>query len=200
MKLLIAASGTGGHLFPALALAEQLKDYNIEWLGVPNRLEQSLVPQCYPLHAVPIEGFQERFGLKTLKILGRFVASVFQVRKLLKELKIDAVVTTGGYIAAPAILAARLEKIPAILHESNFLPGKVTRFLSPFCHTVALGFEGAAEYLPRARTVYVNTPVRSQFRSHANLDLPIPSDAFLIVVVFSCIRVRDENSRGTGYG
>ncbi len=183
IRLLIAASGTGGHLFPALALAEQLKDYKIEWLGVPNRLEQSLVPESYPLHTIAIEGFQQRFGFNTLRILAKIFTSIFQVRRLLQELKIDVVFTTGGYIAAPAIAAARWLGIPAIIHESNYIPGKVTRTLSPLCKAVALGFEGTARYLPRSRSVYVNTPVRSQFRTPQNLDLPIPSDALVIAVV-----------------
>ena len=151
-RLLIAASGTGGHLFPALAVAEKLANYQIEWLGVRDRLEQTLVPDCYTLHTIPIEGFQQRFGLKTIQITFRFINSVFQVQKIIKEKQIDAVFTTGGYIAALAILAARLQKIPAVIHESNFIPGKVTRFLSRWCDTVALGFGGTAQYLPvRAR-------------------------------------------------
>jgi len=183
-KLLIAASGTGGHLFPALALAEQLPDYQIEWLGTPNRLEQTLVPTSYPLHTIPVEGFQKPLGFNTLNILQRFVtASVFQVRRLLKERKIDVVFTTGGYIAAPAILAARLQGLPVILHESNFIPGKVTRWFSPFTDAVALGFADTAKYLPRAKTFWVGTPVRSQFLTPQPLDLPIPPDAFLLVVV-----------------
>lgn len=182
-RLLIAASGTGGHLFPALALAEQLPNYQIEWLGVSDRLEQTLVPDCYTLHTIPIEGFQQRFGLKTVQIIFRFIASVFQVQKIIKERNIEAVFTTGGYIAAPAILAARLQKIPAVIHESNFIPGKVTRFLSRWCNIVALGFEGTAQYLPKVDTVYVSTPVRSQFLTNQSLDLDIPTDVPLIVVV-----------------
>ena len=182
-RLLIAASGTGGHLFPALALAEQLPNYKIEWLGVSDRLEQNLVPECYTLHAIPIEGFQQRFGLKTIQIIFRFIKSVFQVQKIIKERQIDAVFTTGGYIAAPAILAARLQKIPAVIHEANFIPGKVTRFLSRWCDTVALGFAGTAQYLPKVNTVYVSTPVRSQFLTKQTLDLAIPPDVPLIVVV-----------------
>lgn len=188
-RLLIAASGTGGHLFPAIALAEQLPDYQIEWLGVPNRLETQLVPSQYPLHTVDVEGFQERFGLGTLRILGRLLGSIIQVRQLLKQGKFQGVFTTGGYIAAPAVIAARSLSLPVILHESNALPGKVTRWFSPWCSAIALGFEPAAQYLPRARTIYTGTPVRSQFRvgdgrTQAPLhDLPIPEDVPLIVVV-----------------
>ncbi|MGK7897595.1 MAG: undecaprenyldiphospho-muramoylpentapeptide beta-N-acetylglucosaminyltransferase [Xenococcus sp. (in: cyanobacteria)] len=182
-RLLIAASGTGGHLFPALAVAEELSDYEIEWLGVPNRLETSLIPEKYPLNIVSVEGFQQGLGIKTVKIAFRFISSIFQVRKLIKEHQIDAVFTTGGYIAAPAILAASLQKKPAIIHESNFIPGKVTRLLSRWCNIIALGFAGTKEYLPQVETQYVSTPVRSQFLSPQNLDLPIPADAILIVVV-----------------
>ncbi|MGJ3251104.1 MAG: undecaprenyldiphospho-muramoylpentapeptide beta-N-acetylglucosaminyltransferase [Elainellaceae cyanobacterium] len=190
-KLLIAASGTGGHLFPAIATAEQLSDYQIEWLGVSNRLETRLVPDCYPMNIIEIEGFQTRFGLRTFQTLRRFVSSIREVRYLLQTRNFDGVLTTGGYIAAPAIIAARTLGLPAILHESNVLPGKVTRWLSPWCTAVALGFDASVQYLPRAQTVCVGTPVRSQFRNHqdsgrdGNLlrDLPIPPDVPLIVVI-----------------
>jgi UDP-N-acetylglucosamine--N-acetylmuramyl-(pentapeptide) pyrophosphoryl-undecaprenol N-acetylglucosamine transferase len=181
--LLIAASGTGGHLFPALAVAEQLPDYQIEWLGVANRLETSLVPPCYPLHPIDIEGFQTGLGVKTLLVAGRIVTAIARVKRMLKQRKIKAVFTTGGYIAAPAILAAKIAKIPVILHESNFIPGKVTKWLGSWCHTVAVGFEGTAKYLPQANTIWINTPVRSQFRTLQPLNLPIPQDTPLIVVM-----------------
>lgn len=182
MALLIAASGTGGHLFPAIAVAEQLSEYDIHWLGVPDRLETTLVPKQYPLHTISVEGFQDGFGLKTLLILQRLVRAVRNVQKIIKEHNIQGVFTTGGYIAAPTIIAARLQGIPVILHESNAIPGKVTRFLAPFCTEVALGFEKASEYFPRSRTTWVSTPVRSTFLTPQVLDLPIPKDAPLIVV------------------
>jgi UDP-N-acetylglucosamine--N-acetylmuramyl-(pentapeptide) pyrophosphoryl-undecaprenol N-acetylglucosamine transferase len=181
-RLLIAASGTGGHLFPALAVAERLPDYDIEWLGVPDRLEQSLVPKTYPLHTIAIEGFQTRLGLKTLKILLRQILAIFQVYGLIKKRCIAAIFTTGGYIAGPTILAARLAKIPVILHESNYIPGKVTKVLGRWCDKVALGFQGTATYLPSSRTTWFSTPVREQFLTPQPLTLSIPEDAFLIVV------------------
>ena len=181
-RLLIAASGTGGHLFPALAVAEQLSDYEIEWLGVPDRLENNLVPERYPLNIVRVQGLQKPLGLNTVKVASNFASAIVRVQKLIKERQIDAVFTTGGYIAAPAILAAKLQKKPAILHESNFIPGKVTRFLSRWCDKIALGFAGTAQYLPQVTTDYVSTPVRSQFLTPQPLDLDIPDDAVLIVV------------------
>ncbi|MDH6056717.1 undecaprenyldiphospho-muramoylpentapeptide beta-N-acetylglucosaminyltransferase [Umezakia ovalisporum] len=185
IKLLIAASGTGGHLFPAIALAEKLPDYKIEWLGVSNRLETQLVPKEYPLNTIAVEGFQQGFGLSTLRILGGLIAAIQKVRHILKQGNFQGVVTTGGYIAGPSVIAARSLGLPVIFHESNALPGKVTRFFGPWCSVVALGFAEAGKYLPRAKKAYVGTPVRSQFLDlgiDPSLDLPIPEHAPLIVV------------------
>lgn len=182
LRLLIAASGTGGHLFPALALAQQLPDYQIEWLGVPDRLETTLVPAAYPLHTVTVEGFQGRPSLKTLKILWNLIQATFTVKRLIQTHQIDGVCTTGGYIAAPAIVAAKLCGIPAIFHESNFIPGKVTTWLGRWCDRVALGFQETARYLPNCQTVWVSTPVRQQFLSPQPLELDIPGDRPLVVV------------------
>ncbi|HEY9889571.1 MAG TPA: undecaprenyldiphospho-muramoylpentapeptide beta-N-acetylglucosaminyltransferase [Candidatus Obscuribacterales bacterium] len=184
-KLLIAASGTGGHLFPAIATAEHLSHYTVEWLGVPDRLESELVPGQYPLHTVRLGGFQGRLGLGSLRLLAQVVSATFEVRRLLKQGGFAGVFTTGGYIAAPAILAARSLGLPTVLHESNALPGKVTRWLSPWCSLVALGFEAATSHLPRAKSVVVGTPVRSQFLQPLSLppDITLPATAPVVVVV-----------------
>ncbi|UZQ55411.1 undecaprenyldiphospho-muramoylpentapeptide beta-N-acetylglucosaminyltransferase [Trichothermofontia sichuanensis B231] len=184
-RLLIAASGTGGHLFPALAVAEALSDYEITWLGVPDRLEVTLIPPHYPLKTVAIGGMQQGLGLSTLGLLGRMTLAMLQVRRWLKQGHFCGVFTTGGYIAAPAILAARSLGLPVILHESNAIPGKVTTWLSRWCTVTAIGFAQAAARLPQARTMTVGTPVRSQFfqSTQAPLPLAVPDTAPLLVVV-----------------
>ncbi|MBW4458087.1 MAG: undecaprenyldiphospho-muramoylpentapeptide beta-N-acetylglucosaminyltransferase [Nostoc indistinguendum CM1-VF10] len=185
IRLLIAASGTGGHLFPAIALAQKLPDYQIEWLGVPNRLETQLVPKEYPLNTIAVEGFQQGFGISSIRILGKLAGSIIEVRRILKQGNFQGVFTTGGYIAGPAVIAARSLGLPVVFHESNAIPGKVTRFFGPWCSAVALGFEVAAKYLPRAKNVCVGTPVRAQFLDaaiDAPLDLAIPEGVPLIVV------------------
>jgi UDP-N-acetylglucosamine--N-acetylmuramyl-(pentapeptide) pyrophosphoryl-undecaprenol N-acetylglucosamine transferase len=185
VRLLVAASGTGGHLFPAIAVAQFLAQdhYHIEWLGVRDRLETQLVPKQYPLHIIPVEGFQSKPSFKTLTILGKFVVSFWQTRQLLKRGQFQGVLTTGGYIAAPAILAARSLGLPSVIHESNAIPGKVTRFLSRWSSAVALGFAAAQSYFPQGKTRVVGTPVRDGFLTSSPLDLAIPDDAFLVVVM-----------------
>ena len=183
VKLLIAASGTGGHLFPAIAVAQKLPEYHIEWLGVPDRLESKLVPSTYPLHTIAVSGFQGKPGLNTVKTLLGLIKGIFHVRKLLKQGQFDLVFSTGGYIAAPAILAGYSLGLPVFLHESNALPGKVTRWLSRLCTRVAVGFTATEKYLPQAKTVYLGTPCRQEFLSPQPLDLPIPEYSPLIVVV-----------------
>ncbi|MEB3167588.1 MAG: UDP-N-acetylglucosamine--N-acetylmuramyl-(pentapeptide) pyrophosphoryl-undecaprenol N-acetylglucosamine transferase [Synechococcaceae cyanobacterium] len=161
--LLIAASGTGGHLFPAQAVAEALpSDWTLEWLGVPDRLETRLVPRSIPLHTVKAGGLQGR-GLRKLINLLRLLGSTVTVRRLLRRQHITVVFSSGGYIAAPAILAARWCGLPVVLHESNAIPGRVTRLLGRFCTRLAVGLPEAAERLPPGRALVTGTPVRRGF-------------------------------------
>ena len=170
-RLLIAASGTGGHLFPALAVADAMPaDWQVQWLGVPDRLERELVPQRYPLHTVRCGGLQGK-GLRQLLNLVQLLQAIWAVRRLIRREGFGVVFTTGGYIAAPAILAARWCGVPVVLHESNAIPGKVTRLLGRFCTRVALGLPQAAKRLPGCRPLVSGTPVRQEFGQSA----PLPS-------------------------
>ncbi len=173
--LLIAASGTGGHLFPALAVAEALPaDWQVHWVGVPDRLETSLVPSRYPLHTVRAAGLQGR-GLLRIWQLVRLLLAVLPMRRLIRREGIEAVFSSGGYIAAPAILAARWCGVPVVLHESNAIPGRVTRLLGPLCSRVAVGLPEAAERLPRCRPLVSGTPVRRAFLAPAPLPDWVPA-------------------------
>jgi len=174
-RLLIAASGTGGHLFPALAVAQALPgSWEIHWLGVPDRLERQLVPATYPLHTVQAGGLQGR-GLQKLVNLLRLLASTWSVRQLIRRERIRVVFSSGGYIAAPAILAARWCGIPVVLHESNGVPGRVTRLLGRLCTRVAVGLPQAAERLPHCHPRVTGTPVRREFLEQASLPGWVPT-------------------------
>ncbi|MEM6445927.1 MAG: undecaprenyldiphospho-muramoylpentapeptide beta-N-acetylglucosaminyltransferase [Cyanobacteria bacterium P01_D01_bin.123] len=182
-RLLVAASGTGGHIFPAIAVTESLPDWDIEWLGVPDRLEVELVSDLFPLHTVTMGGFQGRPGLGWLKVMGQFASAIIRVRQLLHSGQFDGVLTMGGYIAAPAILAARSLGLPVLLHESNAIPGKVTKWLAPLCTVVAVGIEDAAQRLNATRIETVGNPVRQSFEQPQPLELDLPAGVPLIVVM-----------------
>jgi UDP-N-acetylglucosamine--N-acetylmuramyl-(pentapeptide) pyrophosphoryl-undecaprenol N-acetylglucosamine transferase len=182
-RLLIAASGTGGHLFPALAVADAMPaDWSVQWLGVPDRLERQLVPSRYPLHTVRAGGLQGR-GLRKLLNLVQLLQAIRSVRRLIKRERIEAVFTSGGYIAAPAILAARWCGVPVVLHESNAVPGKVTRLLGRLCSQVAVGLPQAAARLPRSRPVVTGTPVRQAFLEPAPLPAWVPQGSGPLLLV-----------------
>jgi len=181
--LLIAASGTGGHLFPALAVAEALPaDWQVHWLGVPDRLEQRLVPSSYRLHTVRAGGLQGK-GWRKLANLLHLLGASLPARRLIQREGVDVVFSTGGYIAAPAILAARWCGVPVVLHESNAIPGKVTRLLGRLCSRVAVGLPQAAERLPRCRPLVTGTPVRQAFLELAPLPEWVPRGPGPLVLV-----------------
>ena len=162
-KILIAASGTGGHLFPALVVAEAFPlSWEVSWLGVPDRLENELVPDAYRLFILRGSGLRSRGFNKIFRIFQLIIAAL-KVRNLIRSKGIEVVFTTGGYIAAPAILGANLCGVPVLIHEANAFPGRVTRLLGRFCHQVALGLPHAAKYLSGCSTVVTGTPVRASF-------------------------------------
>ena len=182
-RLLIAASGTGGHIYPALALADSLSNsWKIDWLGVPNRLEIELVPKKYNLIILKVGGLQGNTFRKIFELLKLVFASI-QVSILLRKKKIDVVFTTGGYISAPSIIGAKLIGIPVLLHESNAIPGKVSRLLGRFCDHVALGIPSSSEYLPGCKTSFTGTPVRSEFCLEQPLPSWVPSGDGLLIVI-----------------
>ena len=182
-RLLIAASGTGGHVFPALAVALALPaDLQLQWLGVPNRLETELVPADIPLHTVNAGGLQGR-GLQKLLNLLRLLGASWSVRQLIRREGIRVVFSTGGYIAAPAILAARWCGVPVVLHESNGVPGRVTRLLGKLCSRVAVGLPQAAERLPGCQPRVTGTPVRREFLEPAPLPAWMPAGSGPLLVV-----------------
>ncbi|WP_269623566.1 UDP-N-acetylglucosamine--N-acetylmuramyl-(pentapeptide) pyrophosphoryl-undecaprenol N-acetylglucosamine transferase [Prochlorococcus marinus] len=183
VRLLIAASGTGGHIFPALSVAEELPvSWEISWLGVPSRLENVLVPKKFQMTLIPVDGLQGN-GLKKVFQLIKLIASSFLVIRLIRRKRIQVVFSTGGYIAAPAIIASKICGVKVILHESNAFPGKVTRLLGIFCDEVALGIPHAKEKLISCKTICTGTPVRKSFLLKHALPRWVPQGCSPLIVV-----------------
>lgn len=167
MRYLIAGGGTGGHIYPALAIAGALRslDEAAEFLfvGTGHGLEADLVPRAgYQLEKIELYGFQRRLSLRNIKnvfLLGR---SLWQVRRVLREYRPDVVVGTGGYVCGPVVAQAARSGIPTLIQEQNALAGITNRILGRLVDVVALGYaEAAASFSGRkARLVVTGNPVR----------------------------------------
>lgn len=163
-RVVIAGGGTGGHVFPALALAEALagRGADVHMVGTAAGLEARIVPGAgYPLRLVP--GAPVRGG-GAVRALGGLVAALRGVRAargILRELAPQVVVGVGGYASVAAVLAARLAGLPAVLQEQNAIPGLANRVLGRVSRRVCLGFAGAASYFPAGRAVYTGNPIRA---------------------------------------
>jgi UDP-N-acetylglucosamine--N-acetylmuramyl-(pentapeptide) pyrophosphoryl-undecaprenol N-acetylglucosamine transferase len=161
-NLLVAASGTGGHIFPALAVSKELEDeWNIHWLGVNKRIDANFIPIKYNLTALDIKTPRNN-NFVFFQYL-RILMSTFKIILILKEKKINLVFTTGGYVSAPTIVASKLLGIPVIIHESNLIPGMVTKYFGFLCNYVFLGFKKTNTYLKNCKTIFTGTPLRKQF-------------------------------------
>lgn len=144
--IVVMAGGTGGHVFPALAVAKELhaRGYNIQWLGGEHGIEQRLVPAAgYPLKALTVKGL--RGGGLLHKVLAPFMVlrAVNYARAWLKTVQPSVVIGFGGYASGPGGLAARLRGTPLVIHEQNAVPGLTNRVLSRFATKTVAAFEGA---------------------------------------------------------
>ncbi|MDR2428864.1 MAG: UDP-N-acetylglucosamine--N-acetylmuramyl-(pentapeptide) pyrophosphoryl-undecaprenol N-acetylglucosamine transferase [Candidatus Margulisbacteria bacterium] len=148
MKICFSCGGTGGHIYPALAIAEKFAD--CFFIG-SHRLEKTLVPQAgHKFYAIPASNKDPR----------AVAAGFYQAVKILAREKPDLVIATGGYVTVPVILAARLLGKKVYLQEQNILPGRVNRYLSRIAAKAFVAFAGAAKYFPRNKAVLTGNPVR----------------------------------------
>ncbi len=191
MRILLCGGGTAGHVTPALAIAEIMKenrkDVEILFAGTRTGIEEKLVTAAgYPFYPIEAAGFRRSLSFKNLRALYLALVSPLRARTLLKELQPQLVVGTGGYVSWPILKAATDLGIPSALHESNAIPGLTVKRLSGRVDSVLLNFREAAAYLPKAKKIlHVGNPLRGGFskttRKEAKERLHIPSDAMLIL-------------------
>lgn len=177
-RILIAAAGTGGHVFPALAVAQQLRaeGHRVEWVGTEEqRIEAKVVPQNdFPLHRIAMTGLRGH-GVKRLLTMPKTLLSAWrQARKLFQQVQPDLVLTFGGYVCAPVGWVAHQRGIPLITHEQNAVPGMTTLLLARWAQFVLLGLpldksRPKSQRLMRQSNVYrVGNPLRQDIIAAAN--------------------------------
>lgn len=173
MKLIIAAGKTGGHVFPAVALAEEFlrQDKNTEILiagskeGMTGQILNREGITWQGLEALPLKGVGP---VAKLKALVKLAAGIRKSKKIIHDFKPQIVIGTGGYTSAPLIIAAFLKRIPCFVQEQNHYPGMTNRYLGKIVKKVFTAFEDSSKFFPRGRTMWTGNPMRSQMTIDEN--------------------------------
>ncbi|NMA55181.1 MAG: undecaprenyldiphospho-muramoylpentapeptide beta-N-acetylglucosaminyltransferase [Firmicutes bacterium] len=192
MRILFTGGGTGGHIYPALAMAQLIqqrkRDAEIIFVGTDRGLERELVPKAgFKLKKVAAAGLKRRLVKANLGVFAANAYGFFQALKVVHKFKPHVVVGTGGYVTVPVILASVCLRKPIILHEQNVLPGLANKILSQFANCVALSYEQSAAHFKRARRVVITgNPVRpaiwQQSREQGRHNLDIKANARFVLV------------------
>jgi len=188
-SLVMTGGGTGGHYFPAIAIAEGARcKWNgqpIMFVGSKRGIESRLLEKSdWQYLLLDIEGFVGRSIIKIIKSSWKLAIACYQLRMIWKSSRPMAVIGTGGYGSAPALLAARSLGIPFFLHESNAKPGLLVKYLAPYASGVWCGMEAVKVHLTGARSILTGTPVRSAFlRNFIPLQLVSLKSKFRLLVL-----------------
>ncbi len=167
MRVLIAAGGTGGHIYPGIAVAKEIMRRDagsvVRFVGTARGLETRLVPQAgFELSLIESAGLKNVGARARLRGLAVLPKSFVAARRLLREFRPDVVVGAGGYVSGPVLLTASLRRIPTLVMESNALPGWTNRVLARFVRAAAVSFEAAQPFF-RGKAVVTGNPVRREF-------------------------------------
>ena len=167
MKFIISGGGTGGHIFPAVAIANEIRrrlpDAEILFVGANGRMEMTRVPEAgYSIVGLDITGLQRRLTPQNLLFPVRVFRSVRAAGKLIEQFRPDAVVGVGGYASAPVLLAATSRNIPSLIQEQNSYAGLVNKLLARRVSRICVAYDGMDQFFPAAKLVLTGNPIRTE--------------------------------------
>ncbi|HRY12176.1 MAG TPA: undecaprenyldiphospho-muramoylpentapeptide beta-N-acetylglucosaminyltransferase [Syntrophomonadaceae bacterium] len=170
MRVILTGGGTGGHIYPALAIASELKsrlpDLQLLYVGTAKGLENRIVPRTgIPFRTIDITGIDRSSMLKSSKTLLKFPASFLQAREIIKDFHPDIIVGTGGYVSFPVVFSGTFMDVRTVIHEQNAIPGLANRNLAKRVDRVLLTFPEAGQYLDGSNIKVTGLPVRPEILS-----------------------------------
>lgn len=209
-SILIAAGGTGGHIFPGLALADAIRRLDpgiiVTFVGTQRGLERSIIPKRgYPLQLIDMKPFVRRLGVGPLRSIVSLIRATRQAGKIIRAERPSTVVGMGGYVSLPVLAAARWLRLPSLLHESGAIPGLSNRVAARLTPNVALAFEDAAKRFPASvqpRTVGMPLDPsvaglnRSSLRREARATFDLPAEDLVLLVLGGSLGARRLNDVG----
>ncbi|MEC4003079.1 undecaprenyldiphospho-muramoylpentapeptide beta-N-acetylglucosaminyltransferase [Flavobacterium sp. SUN052] len=165
LKFILSGGGTGGHIYPAIAIANELKsrfpDAEFLFVGAQDKMEMQKVPQAgYKIEGLWIAGLQRKLTLQNAMFPFKLISSLWKSRKIIKNFKPDVVIGTGGFASGPLLQTANSLNIPTVIQEQNSYPGITNKLLSKKANAICVAYENLERFFPKDKIVYTGNPVR----------------------------------------
>ncbi len=165
VNILVSGGGTGGHIYPAIAIANEIKQRypkaNFLFVGAKDRMEMDKVPQAgYEIKGLWISGIQRKLTVKNLLFPFKLLSSLWNARKIIKKFNPDVVIGTGGFASGPTLQMANKKNIPTVVQEQNSYPGITNKLLAKKATTICVAYDGLERFFPRDKIVKTGNPVR----------------------------------------
>lgn len=170
LKIIISGGGTGGHIFPAISIANAIREFepdaNILFVGAEGRMEMEKVPQAgYSIVGLPVAGFVRSLSLRNIQVIFKLVRSLIKANKIVTNFKPQVVVGVGGYASGPIVKAAQRKGIPTLLQEQNSYAGVTNKLLAKKAKTICVAYQGMEKYFPAGKIKLTGNPVRQEIEN-----------------------------------
>ncbi|WP_418508475.1 undecaprenyldiphospho-muramoylpentapeptide beta-N-acetylglucosaminyltransferase [Corallibacter sp.] len=203
-KIILSGGGTGGHIYPAIAIANELKsrfpDAKFLFVGAKDKMEMEKVPQAgYQIEGLWISGIQRELTLKNLSFPFKLVSSLLRARKIVNYFKPDIAIGTGGFASGPLLQIATTKKIPSLIQEQNSYPGITNKLLSKKANKICVAYDGLERFFPENKIVKTGNPVRQDLldvdtkREEAIKAFSLKSDKKTLLVLGGSLGARQIN-------
>lgn len=195
MRVVISAGGTGGHIYPALAILNKIKemepDSEFLYIGTTDRMEATIIPsKNIPYVGIEMKGLDRKHPWKNVQVFSCFQKAIRTARKEIRAFRPDVVLGIGGYITAPVVYAAFKEHIPTFIHEQNSIPGLSNRFLSRYVNQIGVSFEETVSKFPKGKAIFTGNPRSEEVSRVQAIDkrkLGLSSSKKLVVIVMGSL-------------
>jgi UDP-N-acetylglucosamine--N-acetylmuramyl-(pentapeptide) pyrophosphoryl-undecaprenol N-acetylglucosamine transferase len=204
-KVIISGGGTGGHIFPAIAIANEIKKRNplaeILFIGALGRMEMEKVPNAgYKIIGLPISGIQRKLTLSNLLVPFKLIKSIYMAKKIIRDFKPEIVVGVGGYASSATLYAANALNIPTLIQEQNSYAGLTNKWLSKKVDIICVAYENMEKFFPKSKIKITGNPVREELlqahhisKAEAKKTLGFDQDKSLILVIGGSLGARTIN-------
>ena len=206
IKLLISAGGTGGHIFPALAVANEFRskypDSKILFVGALGKMEMEKIPQSgYEIVGLPVKGMPRKLSFKMISFIISLIKSMLMARKVVKRFKPTVAAGFGGFASGPVLYWASRMKVPTLIQEQNSYAGVTNKILSKKAKTICVAYDGMEKFFPKEKIVYTGNPVRkSMSLSNVNITeahefFNVTNDKPIVLVLGGSLGARSVNNQ-----